>query len=292
MHVDGAATRCIRPAAPAGVAIGGRLDAWLAAQDAAPLAARVPVLAYGSNRCPSKITWLRRALGLAPARWWCCGPARPGVAAVWAAGLRARDGARPAVLAAAPGVVEDHAVWLATPDQIAVLDRCEGRDDRFRLARLRTGHRPHRGRRRVDGPWCYLGLPPHRTRCSRMAPVVRCTQLDQAAARRSAPQPGEPRGRRARRRLRHGCTAPRRVAGAPVRLRPAAARPVGLAPVEPHLRGQPRPAVAAGTILDTGLGYPTMRQGDGAAPGAVVPLDAPGPCWSTWTRSKARHTNG
>ena len=51
----------------------------------------------------------------------------------------ARDGARPAVLAAAPGVVEDHAVWLATPDQIAVLDRCEGRDDRFRLARLRTG---------------------------------------------------------------------------------------------------------------------------------------------------------
>ena len=62
-----------------------------------------------------------------------------GVAAVWAAGLRARDGARPAVLAAAPGVVEDHAVWLATPEQIAVLDRCEGRDERFRLARLRTG---------------------------------------------------------------------------------------------------------------------------------------------------------
>ena len=64
-----------------------------------------------------------------------------GVAAVWAAGLRYRDGQRPAVLVAAPGVREEHAVWLATPEQIAVLDRCEGRDDRFRLARLRTADR-------------------------------------------------------------------------------------------------------------------------------------------------------
>src|SRR5690242_17857891 len=40
------------------------LDAWLQAQGAAPLAGRLPVLAYGSNRSPSKITWLRRELGL------------------------------------------------------------------------------------------------------------------------------------------------------------------------------------------------------------------------------------
>jgi gamma-glutamylcyclotransferase (GGCT)/AIG2-like uncharacterized protein YtfP len=115
------------------------LDAWLRSYDAAPLADRLPVLAYGSNRCPSKITWLRRELGLGADPVVVLRARTTGVAAVWAAGLRARDGARPAVLAAAPGVVEDHAVWLATPDQIAVLDRCEGRDERFRLARLRTG---------------------------------------------------------------------------------------------------------------------------------------------------------
>ena len=123
-----------------GGAVGGLpLDAWLQAQGAAPLAGRLPVLAYGSNRSPSKITWLRRSLGLGADPVVVLRARTTGVAAVWAAGLRARDGARPAVLAAAPGVVEDHAVWLATPEQIAVLDRCEGRDERFRLARLRTG---------------------------------------------------------------------------------------------------------------------------------------------------------
>jgi hypothetical protein len=99
---------------------------------------RVPVLCYGSNACPAKITWLREELGLA-------GPvvvvrARcEGLAAVWAAGFRARDGARPATLMAACGVTEWDAVWFATPDQIAVLDRCEGRGVRYDLARLRSG---------------------------------------------------------------------------------------------------------------------------------------------------------
>ena len=61
-----------------------------------------------------------------PARWWCCGARTHGVAAVWAAGFRLRDGQRPPVLAAAPGVVEQHSVWLATPGQVDVLDHCEG----------------------------------------------------------------------------------------------------------------------------------------------------------------------
>ena len=134
VHADGIARGI------AGGAVDGLpLDAWLRAQGAAPLAGRLPVLAYGSNRSPSKITWLRRELGLGADPVVVLRARTTGVAAVWAAGLRARDGARPAVLAAAPGVVEDHAVWLATPEQIAVLDRCEGRDERFRLARLRTG---------------------------------------------------------------------------------------------------------------------------------------------------------
>src|ERR1700754_159286 len=91
------------------------LDTWLAGHGCAPAAERVPVLAYGSNRCPSKITWLRRELGLGPDPVVVLRARTHDVAAVWAAGLRHRDGQRPAVLAASPGTVEDHAVWLATP---------------------------------------------------------------------------------------------------------------------------------------------------------------------------------
>lgn len=56
-----------------------------------------------------------------------------GVTAVWSAGIRARDGQRPAVLAAEPGHTERHALWLATPEQLAVLDNAEGRGERYRL---------------------------------------------------------------------------------------------------------------------------------------------------------------
>lgn len=108
------------------------LDQWLADQHAEPLRTRLPVLAYGSNSNPEKITWLRTDLGLR-------GPAIvlraecSGIAAVWSAGIRARDDQRPAVLAAAPGS-EVHTVWLVTPDQRRVLDECEGRGERYRLA--------------------------------------------------------------------------------------------------------------------------------------------------------------
>ena len=101
----------------AGASDGRDLDDWLADRDAAPLAGRVPLLCYGSNACPSKLTWLRATLGLP-------GPAVllrarcTGLAAVWAAGLRVVDDQRPATLAAVPGVTEQHAVWLATPEQV------------------------------------------------------------------------------------------------------------------------------------------------------------------------------
>lgn len=110
---------------------------------------RLPVLAYGSNANPSKITWLRNELGLR-------GPvivirARCNdIAAVWSAGKRARDGQRPAVLAALPGSVEYHTIWLATPAQRRVLDECEGRGQRYRLSwlyaniELDNGSRPTR----------------------------------------------------------------------------------------------------------------------------------------------------
>ena len=120
------------------VTSGAALGEWLAERAAPPEADRLPVLAYGSNACPSKITWLREELGLrgpvVVLRATC-----HGLAAVWAAGLRVVDDQRAATLAAMPEVIEEHAVWLATMDQLAVLDRCEGRGVRYDLARLRTG---------------------------------------------------------------------------------------------------------------------------------------------------------
>lgn len=243
------------------------LDDWLAARDGAPLAARTPLLTYGSNRCPSKITWLRRELGLT-------GPvvvlraATSDVAAVWAAGLRKRDGQRPAVLAAAPGVAEHHAIWMATAEQLEVLDRCEGRDDRYRLARPPITVRTEDGAL-IERPWCYLALGAIRQPLLVGGPTgspVRCADLAQELARDldGVPAPTD------------GLNAPT-VTGAPRPeewpsalfahgpLQPGGA---GWPLLAPHHHGTPRPARAPGTVFDTGLGRP------------APPLDAvphPGP---------------
>lgn len=135
-------------AEPSGWELGGvDLDSQLAQVGATPMRSRFPVLAYGSNANPSKITWLREELGLR-------GPvvviqARcADIAAVWSAGKRARDSQRPAVLASLPGAIESHTLWFATPEQRRVLDECEGRGERYRLSwlkadiRLGNGVRP------------------------------------------------------------------------------------------------------------------------------------------------------
>lgn len=122
---------CITLRAPSGYVLADGLqdvDAWLQARGAAALAGRTPVLAYGSNACPAKLTWMREHLGLPgplPVLLARC----VGMAAVWVNGVRARDAVRPVVLTAAPGVVEEHAVLLADDDQLRVLDTCEGADD-------------------------------------------------------------------------------------------------------------------------------------------------------------------
>lgn len=133
VHLDGVGHELVgvpRPRSPSGFVLAGDgvdLDYWLAEHDAAPVAGRIAVLAYGSNACPSKVTWLRKEHGLR-------GPAVvltarcAGFAAVWATGFRQRDGVRPVTLTAMPGVVEEHAVWLATPAQVEALDSCEGAD--------------------------------------------------------------------------------------------------------------------------------------------------------------------
>lgn len=159
VHVDGVGHRLVpvprqrvgglAPHAPSGYAVaqpGQDLDRWLVERDAPPLASRTSLLAYGSNACPEKLTWLREHLGLT-------GPvvalrARcTGLAAVWAAGVRARDRQRPVTLAAVPDAVEDHAVLLVTPDQLRVFDRCEGEGERYSRTVLPPGTVS------VDGCW-------------------------------------------------------------------------------------------------------------------------------------------
>jgi gamma-glutamylcyclotransferase (GGCT)/AIG2-like uncharacterized protein YtfP len=271
VHADGCAHELVADPWRVG---GLDLDTWLAEHDAPPAADRVPVLTYGSNRCPSKITWLRTELGLGADPVVVLRARARDVAAVWAAGLRHRDGQRPAVLAAAPGAVEEHAVWLATTEQIAVLDRCEGRDDRFRLARLRTGEVRAEDGTRVDAPWCYLGHSAIRRPLLVDGAPVRCADVPQSAAADLAgrPAPGD------------GLDADT-VRGAPHPDEwPAALFTYGLLQpgqpswdlVAPHAAGRPRPARVAGTVLDTGRGYPAwLPAGPGHTSGAVVPLRDP-----------------
>jgi gamma-glutamylcyclotransferase (GGCT)/AIG2-like uncharacterized protein YtfP len=253
------------------------LDRWLAERGAAPAAARIPVLAYGSNRCPSKITWLRRELGLGADPVVVLRVRTTGLAAVWATGLRYRDGQRPAVLVATPGVREEHAVWLATPAQIEVLDRCEGRDDRFRLARLPTGDgisvRTEDGARLAE-PWCYLGHGAIRRPLLVDGHPVRCAELPQALARELDGEPGPGDGLDAA-----------TVVGEPHPDEwPAALFAYGLLQpgqqswrlVAPHALGPPRPASVPGAVFDTGRGYPAWRPDvSGSTPGVVVPLREP-----------------
>jgi gamma-glutamylcyclotransferase (GGCT)/AIG2-like uncharacterized protein YtfP len=239
---------------------GAELDLWLAGHGAPPLAGRLPLLSYGSNRNPNKITWLRRTLGLA-------GPVvvlrarTEGLAAVWASGFRARDGQRTSVLGAAPGASEQHAVWLATPKQIAVLDRCEGRGDRYRLARLGTGAvyiewaNTDDGLR-IEAPWCYLGLSAIRRPLLVDGRPVRCADVGQAAALQLDGDPAPDDG-----------LAAATVSGPPDPDDwPAALFVYGtLQPGQPawpllagHTAGRPLRATVAGRVCDTGQGYPAL----------------------------------
>lgn len=303
VHADGVAHRLIADSrAASGWRVGEiDLDGWLGAHDAPLAAERVPVLAYGSNRCPSKITWLRRTLGLT-------GPVvvlrarTDGVAAVWAHGFRRRDGQRPAVLAAAPRVLEEHAVWLTTPAQVAVLDRCEGRGERFRLARLRTGTVHTEDGARIVAPWCYLGCAPTRrpllvggtarsvsgerigtarsTSEARVGTMVRCAEVPQAVARELHGDPAASDGLDAA-----------TVEGTPHPDEwPAALFAYGLLqPGQPswpliaaYAADAPRRAAVPGAVFDTGHSYPALLPGrSGTALGTVVPLHDPATLLST-----------
>lgn len=175
---------CMTLNAPSGFVLAHRLvdlDRWLADAGAPPVAGRTAVLAYGSNACPSKVTWLREHCGLT-------GPVIvlraecTGLTAVWASGLRARDGQRPVTLTAYPGVVEQHAVWLATPEQLRVLDQCEGNGQRYTRAAIADGAVTVPDANTPLPVHAYLGTSPVRMPLLVNGHPVRAAELGQAEA--------------------------------------------------------------------------------------------------------------
>jgi gamma-glutamylcyclotransferase (GGCT)/AIG2-like uncharacterized protein YtfP len=257
-----------------GTGAGTDLDDWLAARDAPPTAARIPVLAYGSEATAATISWLRTAFGLT-------GPAVvprarcTGLAAVWATRL-ARDGQRPATLCAEPGRVEWHAVWLATTDQVRVLDRHAGRGMRYRLVRLGSGTVTTEDGTNLDGVLAYTAAGEARAPLFAGGRPVRCADVAPADAVDLV-----------------GAAGPDGLDVVPVSGVPSAddwpdrvfvygtLRPGDVAwwRIAPHVVDEPRVTRLPGTLYDTGLGYPALHP---------EPTGDPVPGWTLRLRSPAR----
>lgn len=247
------------------------LDDWLAGRGAEPLAARVPVLTYGSNANPAKISWLRATLGLT-------GPVVvlrvrcTGLAAAWATHLRVVDDQRPATLVAEPGRVEWHAVWLATPDQVRVLDVCEGRGERYRLVRLASGTMTTEDGTELDDVLAYTAAGDLRAPLLVDGKPVRCADVPQADAMTLVGQQG------------HDGLDVVPVAGAPVAedwpdrvfvygtLRPG---DVAWHRMRRHVIDTPVRTRLPGTLYDTGMGYPALLRQPGEVSGWTVRLRSP-----------------
>jgi gamma-glutamylcyclotransferase (GGCT)/AIG2-like uncharacterized protein YtfP len=250
---------------------GTDLDDWLSARSVPQLAERIPVLAYGSNANPAKITWLRDTLGL-PGPVVVLRVRCTGLAAVWAAGQRVVDTQRPATLVAEPDRVEWHAVWLATREQIRVLDVCEGRDVRYRLVRLASGTVTADDGVDLPEVLAYTGATRVRAPLLVDNAFVRCEAVPQAAAVDLVGLPGS-----------DGLSV-HPINGEPSpddwpdrlfiygTLRP---NDVAWPLLTAHTTGNPERTELTGVLHDTGRGYPAFLPGEGTVSGWTVRLHSP-----------------
>jgi gamma-glutamylcyclotransferase (GGCT)/AIG2-like uncharacterized protein YtfP len=264
VHLDGQSHRLT----PSWYVDGRELDDWLADAKAPGLSDRVPVLTYGSNANPSKITWLRENLGLegpVPVLRATC----TDLAAVWASGLRVVDTQRPVTLTSMPGNVETHAVWMADARQVRVLDVCEGRGNRYQLSRLEVGRVELEDGAVWDRVLAYTGAGEIRWPLLANGQPVRALDVGQAEAQRLVGEPGPPDLKVS---VVEGEPSPEDFPGRVFvygTLKPGAS---AWELVEPWVDGDPCPGHVRGTVFDTGFGYPGLLPGDGTVSGWVLPL--------------------
>src|SRR3954447_19782322 len=161
------------------------LDTLLCAMGEPGLAARVPMLAYGSNANPAKLADLRIGPVVA------LQVTTTDLAAAWCTDPR-RDGQIPATLTAAPGTVETHHVLLCTQEQMRRFDHAEGRTAGiYDLGVLRIGTVTTEDGRRMDDVLAYVGGWGRQPLAGPTGEPMHVTAASQAeAARWAARRPG------------------------------------------------------------------------------------------------------
>ena len=167
---------------------------------------------------------------------------------------------------------------MATPDQVAVLDRCEGRGERYELVRLRPGCGVRvvtEDGARLDGVWTYWAGAPVRAPLLVDGSPVACRDVDQEAARElvGSPAPLEPGSVTVQDGAPNPAAWPDRVFvyGTLMPGRRAWAL------IASHVVGDPEPAWLPGRVHDTGRGLPRASAGRaGACPGDGAPAGRSG----------------
>ncbi len=163
---------------------------------------------------------------------------------------------------------------MLTPEQVTVLDECEGRGERYRLARVSSGRVTLTDSGAVmERVLSYVGLSVARKPLLVNGSPVRCVDVPQAAAVGMVGEPARGDGLEVD-----------VVAGAPCAsdypgslfvygtLQPGHSHWHLLAP---HTVGSPRAARLAGSLYDTGFGYPALALGRASTvTGTVVQLRA------------------
>jgi gamma-glutamylcyclotransferase (GGCT)/AIG2-like uncharacterized protein YtfP len=240
---------------------GRSLDDFLESLGAAPMSARVPVLAFGSNASPQKVRANMAALPTSAERvvvtMRCL---VPDVAAVWTGARRSGRGDVPATICSEPGRIEAHSLQWLTLDQLDQVDRVEGAHlavPEYRRCRLPTAVLVE-DLRCVEAVLVYVGSRADHLPFLRDGAPVRLADVDQAGIDAwlstdpgsvadegwdlpevALPDAGIPAG------------------GVPVfvygTLKPGESRWHHL---EPFLEGDLVPTDVPGQLWDTGLGHP------------------------------------
>ncbi len=246
---------------------GQSLDDYLSDLGAAPMSARVPVLAYGSLasplKCAANVAGLPTAADRVVVMMRCL---VPDVAAVWSGARRLNRGDVPATVCSEPGRIEAHALQWLTLDQLHAVDYVEGAalDPPVYRRCVLPVEVLVEDLRRVVGVLVYVGSREGYTPFLRDGEPVRISDVDQAgieALLTAAPDSVAPTGWDLPEVALPESAIP--AGGVPVfvygTLKPGESRWHHL---EPYLDGELVPTDVPGRLWDTGLGHPAWTPPD------------------------------